>query len=109
MEWLHALFRAPVVGKPCRIFWRSLCIYSDTDGEQRAASFAYYAFFALFPLILLFVSIASMFVDRMQASTAIINFVDRYIPVGPGEENIVTQTINGIVKNRGGAGMIAVL
>ena len=34
------------------IIWRALIKYDETDGEQRAASFAYYAFFALFPLIL---------------------------------------------------------
>jgi uncharacterized BrkB/YihY/UPF0761 family membrane protein len=33
------------------VIWRALIKYDETDGEQRAASFAYYAFFALFPLI----------------------------------------------------------
>jgi YihY family inner membrane protein len=92
------------------IIWLALCKYSETDGEQRAASFAYYAFFALFPLILLFISMASMFVhDPAAAASAIIDFVDDYIPVSPGEENIVTVTINGVLKSRSGAGIVAIL
>ena len=35
------------------VLWRALRKYDETDAEQRAASFAYYAFFALFPLIVL--------------------------------------------------------
>ena len=32
-----------------RVLWLTLVKYSSIDGQQRAASFAYYAFFALFP------------------------------------------------------------
>ena len=34
------------------VIWRAMVKYSETDGEQRAASFAYYAFFSIFPLLL---------------------------------------------------------
>ncbi len=92
-----------------KITWLTLRKYSETDGEQRAASFAYYAFFALFPLILLFISIGSTFVDQQSATATIINFVADYIPVNVGEENIVTMTINGVMKTRNSAGAIAFL
>ena len=32
-----------------RMFWIAIIKFFEIDGEQRAASFAYYAFFALFP------------------------------------------------------------
>jgi YihY family inner membrane protein len=92
-----------------RTTWRALCIYSDTDGEQRAASFAYYAFFALFPLILLFVSIGSLVVDKTEVANSVIGFVSRYIPVGGDGENAVMKTINGVVASWKGAGAIALL
>jgi YihY family inner membrane protein len=102
-----------LVRRPAKYGWRvaslALSKYTETDGEQRAASFAYYAFFALFPLILLFVSVASMFVDEVRASNAIIAFVDQFIPAGSGEENIITSTINGVMKSRSGAGIVALL
>lgn len=92
-----------------KIAWRTLCLYSETDGEQRAASFAYYAFFALFPLVLLFVSIGSTFLDSSRVAAAVIDFVARYIPVESDQQNIVVETINGVLRSRGGAGVVAVL
>lgn len=92
-----------------KIIWRTLCLYSETDGEQRAASFAYYAFFALFPLVLLFVSVGSTFLDSSRVSAAVIDFVARYIPVEADQQNIVINTINGVLRSRKGAGLVAVL
>lgn len=90
-----------------KIIWVALCKYVDTDGEQRAASFAYYAFFALFPLILLFVSIGSVFVDKKEVASAVVRFVGSYIPMGFDGENAVIQTINGVITSWKGAGAIA--
>lgn len=91
------------------VFWGALKKYIETDGEQRAASFAYYALFALFPLILLFVSIGSMFLDEASATAAIVDYVGNYVPVGPDGQNVVTSTIGGVIKLRRGVSSIAVL
>lgn len=91
------------------VVWKALCIYTSTDGEQRAASFAYYAFFALFPLILLFVSVGSMFLDQHQVSMQITEFVSRYVPSLSDEDNIVMKTLKGVVDSRKRAGAIAVV
>ena len=91
------------------VFWGALKKYIETDGEQRAASFAYYALFALFPLILLFVSIGSMFVDEASSTAAIIDYVGNYVPVGPDGQNVVVKTIGGVIKSRRGVGSVAVL
>ena len=51
--------------------------YGAINGEQCAASFAYYAFFSLFPLILLFVAIGTLFVrDREQTAREILMQVE---------------------------------
>ncbi|MEA3187418.1 MAG: P-type Ca2+ transporter type, partial [Chthoniobacter sp.] len=93
------------------VSWRTLAKYIETDGEQRAASFAYYAFFALFPLILLMVSIGSLFVDQQEVSNAVISFVVRYIPTMADEpkQSVVIQTISGVVSSWKSAGVIALL
>lgn len=92
-----------------RVVWRALCIYTSTDGEQRAASFAYYAFFALFPLTLLFVSLGSMFLDQHQVTAQITEFVGRYVPSLSEEDNIVMKTLKGVVDSRKRAGAIALV
>lgn len=43
------------------------------DAPQWAAAFAFNAFFALSPLIILFVALASFFVERHSAASAIIS------------------------------------
>lgn len=100
----NTLTRALLVG------WRALTKYVDTDGEQRAASFAYYAFFALFPMILLLISIGSIFVDKVQVSAAVIAFFERYIPTLADEpkQSVIIQTINGVVTSWKSAGVIAI-
>src|ERR1700737_1241116 len=56
--------------------------YSRIDGEQCAASFAYYAFFSLFPLILLLVAVGTFFVpDRLQAAREVVQQVEEYVPL----------------------------
>src|SRR5438067_5881248 len=105
---IHTI-RIPWLKRAARVVWLTLYKYIDTDGEQRAASFAYYAFFALFPLILLFVSIGSLFVDQREVSEAVISFVARYIPTMADEpkQSVVFQTINGVVASWKSAGAIA--
>lgn len=99
-----------------KIFWLALCKYLDTDGEQRAASFAYYAFFALFPLVLLFVSVGSVLVDiglvslsKREIAGSVVTFVGTYMPMGNEGENAVIKTISGVIESWKGAGIIALL
>ena len=84
--------------------------YLETDGELRAASFGYYAFFALFPLVLLFVNLGTMIMGDKEAVIAqVLGFVNNYIPASPNEENVVAGTLYGVLSHRGQAGLIAFL
>jgi len=90
------------------ILWRAVIKYSETDGEQRAASFAYYAFFALFPLILLFITIGTSFLGNpSHTSSRIISYISQFIPLDAQDSQTVTNTINGFVRSRKSAGFIA--
>lgn len=84
--------------------------YVETDGELRAASFGYYAFFALFPLLLLFVYLGTMIMgDEEAVVTQVLGFVNTYIPVNPNEQNVVAETLYGALRSRGQAGVVALL
>lgn len=94
------------------ILWRALVKYSETDGEQRAASFAYYAFFSLFPLLLLFITIGTAFLGsdasaQERATRDVVGFVSQMVPVAEGQANWFVKVIEGVVKSRGKAGFIA--
>jgi YihY family inner membrane protein len=79
------------------------------DGGQWAGAFAFNAFFSLFPLIILFVTVASAFIDRDQAAKAVIAGIEKYVPIGGEMQGHIFDTIAGVVKARGQAGSIALL
>lgn len=90
------------------VLWRTAVKYNETDGEQRAASFAYYAFFSLFPLLLLLITIGTMFMGSQERATKlIVGFASSAIPVEEGQANWFVQVIEGVVKSRRSVGFIA--
>ena len=109
---------SPRVYRGARFLWavlvRVVVKYTETDGEQRAASFAYYAFFSLFPLLLLLISIGAMLLGddpqaREHATTSVVEFVKGFIPVAEGQADWFVKTFDGVVKSRNKAGVIAFL
>jgi len=112
----HSLIMSPTItfascldkcGLARKRFLRAAQRYSLIDGNQRAAAFAYYAFFSLFPLILLFVTAGSLFVSRDRATREVIAYVENYVPLGPQMERNVFGAISGAVKTRGKLGAAA--
>ncbi|MDO9104856.1 MAG: YihY/virulence factor BrkB family protein [Methylovulum sp.] len=99
-------------GKSSRV-WAlfSLAIkkFLQMNGAQLAAAFAHYAFFSLFPLIVLFVTIASMFIDHVRAGTEVIAYVESYVPISGDMQHYIFDTITGVVNTRGQASAIALL
>ena len=109
---LESLWRTVQDGSLCtwKILCRTVSKYIDTDGEFRAASFAYYAFFARFPLLLLFISLGTMILGNKDVvASQVLGFVNTYIPVGPHEQNIVELAVNGWLKTRVKSGAVALL
>ena len=93
-----------------KILVRTASKYIETDGELRAASFGYYAFFALFPLLLLFISLGTMVLGHKEVvASQVLGFVNAYIPVSPNEQNVIEQTVNGWLQTRLKSGAVALL
>ncbi len=88
--------------------WRAFVKYHETDGEQRAASFAYYAFFALLPLLVLLITLGTRFLgNQEQATNEIFRLLSQYIDVDMGSANEVKATVNGFMRSRLGSGLIS--
>lgn len=82
--------------------------YLEIDGELRAASFAYYAFFALFPLLLLFISLGALiWGDRATVASQVLGFMKEYIPTN--EQKLLESTVTGVLNLRTQAGVVAIL
>lgn len=93
--------------------WPVLCLsankFSEINGTQSAGAFAHYAFFSLFPLVILFATITSAFIDRNSAETAVIEYVQTYIPITGDMQSYIFDTISGVVKARGKASVMALI
>lgn len=92
-----------------QMFWEAGLKFLKIDGEQRAAAFAYYAFFALFPLILLFVIIGSQIWDHATVVSYIIGNVGQYLPFNATDRQTVDAAIRAIVDSRGSVSTLAML
>ena len=79
------------------------------DGAQRAAAFAYYAFFSLLPIVVLFVTIGTFFADRDLAARKVIGYVENFAPLEAPMRHQIFDTINGVVKARGKFSTFALL
>lgn len=90
--------------------WRAAVKFHETDSEQRAASFAYYAFFALIPLLVLFITIGSHFFgNQEQATNEVFRILSQYMDVDAGSSNEVKATVNSFMRSRLGSGIISFL
>ena len=93
--------------------WAALCLavkkFLRIDGAQWAGAFAFNAFFSLFPLMVLLVTIASSFVDRDRAGKAVIACTESYVPISGEMQRQIFGIIAGVIKARQQAGAVASL
>ena len=83
--------------------------FSHIDGTHRAAAFAYYTFFSLFPLIILFTSIISTFIDQTTARHIVIGFVASLLPVTTDVRHEIFKPVADFMKVHTGAGIAATI
>lgn len=83
--------------------------FQAIDGGQRAAAFAYYAFFSLPSMLILLVTIGSFFVDRERAARAVVGYVENYVPLDAAGKDRIAATVVGMVHVRTPASMVALL
>jgi Ca2+-transporting ATPase len=83
--------------------------FSWIDGSQRAGAFAFNTFFSLFPLIVLLVTIASLFIDRDRAVNEVIAYTESYVPISGEMQRHIFDTIAGVITAREQASVVALL
>jgi len=102
-----------VLAHKTRRVWVILCLaakkFLRIDGAQWAGAFAFNAFFSLFPLMVLLVTIASSFVDRDRAGKVVIASIESYVPISGEMQRQIFDTIADVIKARQQAGMVAFL
>ena len=88
-------------------------IFSDINGTVWAASFSYYAFFALVPLIVLLVTlstdVAARFIGEHEAQAKAFEYIVTNIPLGTEGRALISSTIHGVLESRGKIGLVALV
>jgi len=110
---LKPLNKAGRFGQHSRRVWditrHAVQRFARIDGTQWAGAFAFNAFFSLFPLIVLLVTIASSFVDRDTAGREVIVYLESYVPISGEMQRLVFDTIAGVIHAREQASAVAFL
>ena len=91
--------------------------FSEINGTVWSASFAYYAFFSLVPLMLLLVTlttdVTARFVGEQAAKKMAFDYIvtnlDKYLPVSIGMQETIHTTVWGVMNARGQLGIIALI
>ena len=79
--------------------------FSEIDGEQRAAAFAYYALFSLFPFFALLLTTGSSFFD----SQTVVHTLERFFPIGGDEQKLIWKTVGMLERSRSSVGIVSFL
>ena len=83
--------------------------FVQIDGTQWAGAFAFNAFFSLFPLMILLVTIVSTFVDRDIAGKVVISYMESYVPISGEMQLYIFNAISGVINSREQASTVAIL
>lgn len=100
-----------------QVLWQRLKtandLFSDINGTVWAASFSYYAFFALVPMIVLLVTVATdvaaRFVGEQEAQAKAFGYIVTNIPLGTQGRELIGSTIRGVLESRGKISLIALV
>lgn len=80
--------------------------FGQERGSEAAASLAYYAFFSIFPMLLVFIVIGSFFVDRTVVQNQLLAMLQGVIP---GAEDLVIGNIERVLQLRGAVTLVALV
>lgn len=79
-------------------------LYGEIDGEQRAASFAYYVLFSIFPLCALILTTGS----AVFGTADVVETVKGFLPISEQEQKFIWENVHRLEQARGGVSAISV-
>jgi membrane protein len=108
IQWLNSLYHRVnhLSGGVLEVLRITLERFTEERGAETAASLAYYAFFSIFPMLLVFIVVGSFFVDTEVLQIQMLNLLEGVIP---GAEDLVIQNINHVLRLRGAVTFVALL
>ncbi len=83
--------------------------FERIEGNIRSAAFAYFAFLALFPLLLFLLSLSTLFVSVEQADEYLLNWLREIKIISEGQQTGLIETIRAVLASHRQASVIALI
>jgi membrane protein len=93
-------------GNRFRILETAIRTFTEKQAAQASAGLAYYTFFSIFPLMLVFVAGGSYFLDSHQVFSTVTQFIQQALPIS---RQVINENIEEILEQRGTAGIVSLL
>ncbi|MGD8489466.1 MAG: YihY/virulence factor BrkB family protein [Anaerolineae bacterium] len=95
-----------LLGGRLSVIVRTALAFDQDDGALVSRSIAYYALFSIFPLLLLLVSVASIFLDTEEASRLVLGMLENVLPT---TADMVKANLQQVIDARSTVGILASL
>jgi len=93
-------------GDRLRILQTAIKSFTDKQAAQASAGLAFYTFFSIFPLMLVFIAVGSYFLDSHQVFNTVTQFIQQALPIS---RQVINENLEEILEERGTAGIVSVL
>ncbi len=90
-----------------KIIVRTYQRWKEVDGDQRAASFAWFLLLSILPLVIMLVILGSFFVEREVATKELIQWLYNYTPLTQDQKARVVEIMNNLMDARSGVNLLA--
>ncbi|MGZ9235640.1 MAG: YihY/virulence factor BrkB family protein [Anaerolineales bacterium] len=93
-------------GDRLSILQTAIKTFTEKQAAQASAGLAYYTFFSIFPLMLVFIAGGSYFLDSDQVFNTVTQFIQQALPIS---RQVIDENLQEILEARGTAGIVSVL
>jgi membrane protein len=93
-------------GNRLSILQTALKSFTEKQAAQASAGLAYYTFFSIFPLMLVFIAVGSYFLDSRQVFNTVTQFIQQALPIS---RQVINENLQEILDARDTAGIISLL
>jgi membrane protein len=93
-------------GNRFSILETALRTFTEKQAAQASAGLAYYTFFSIFPLMLVFIAVGSNFLDSHQVFNTVTQFIQEALPIS---RQVINENLEHILQERDTAGIVSLL
>ena len=95
-----------ISGDRLSILQTAIRTFTEKQAAQASAGLAYYTFFSIFPLMLVFIAGGSYFLDSHQVFNTVTQFIQQALPIS---RQVINENLEEILEERGTAGLVSLL